>query len=481
MKKQLTIGFIILLCTLSGCTKGNKNIEDISTTNITEDHIVREVVDADGNTVANIDADVIYPETNQIPVVTLKPYEFTNNDIKNMAKVFYGDSEYHRLRNYNEWSAEELNASIQEYELAIEEMEQIYNDSTALENFYPAYLSFFSQQIATLNECLKTAPTEEVDDTPILEFYDSTRDYYTFSHNKETGREEITDTDTVTYTECKLEGTHNNKSCTIKFNDTSHLNIAMNVQDELVWKTYTYKETGAFFFLYDNFNSFDTSLENQCVYSVDEATDMCNSMIKDMGISDMEVMDILHVPVKTYAVSSTGYQYGDPIEEGICGYRLYYGKSINNVKTNISINAGIVYETAIKSLDNSAIQNLPSSEELIFTVMDSGIISIEYNSPTIIENISSDDTTLLDFDTIIGLSEIYLPNIYADVSSYGHGYFNITRIQLGLMELPSSSDSSTITLIPVWDFYEKDSYKSVLTINAIDGNRIDRVTHAVAQ
>ncbi len=82
-------------------------------------------------------------------------------------------------------------------------------------------------------------------------------------------------------------------------------------------------------------------------------------------------------------------------------------------------------------------------------------------------------------DTIMSLSEIYLPTAYDDSAGFGREVFNITRIQLGLMEVPSTSDSFDTTLIPVWDFYDNESYIPVLTINAIDGNRLNRVTCTV--
>ncbi len=477
MRKQLTIGLIILLCVLSGCTKDR---QDITSTNTTKEHLTREVTDAKEYIIANIDADVIYPDATDLPVVTLKKIDFTSEDIKKMVNIFYGNSEYHRALDPCEYSVEQLHDAITEYELDLEEIEQLYNDNDIDINNYMSYLSTCNYELASLNEHLKDAPTE-VDTSTILDFYDRTIDYYTFSYDEEDNIEYISDVNTSTSTVCNLEGTYNSMPCSIEFWDKSGLYIRMDASDTLVWKSYTNKEVEYNYDeLYHSYNSIDSSIENECVYSTEQAINMCNDIIKELGLSDMSVMDIRHTPLNAYEISPRGYRYGDPIDTGYCGYELYYGRSVNNVNQNMYISGGSLYTSIISKMDDDDFKNLPSLEGLYFTITDAGIISMTYYNPSTIQDITSTNTTILDIDTIISLADIYLPIAYDESAGYCRETFNITQIQLGLMEVPSRSSDSDTTLIPVWDFYTDNEYISVLTINAIDGNRLNRVTGAVA-
>ncbi len=468
MKKQLTIGILFSLCLLSGCSKNNGNIDGS-----TSDHIIKEVIGANGQVVANIDADIIRPEVKDIPVANIKPYEFTNDDIKKTATTIYGDSDYYKLLTPTELSVSQLNDAIAEYELKITELEELYGDSDKIS---PVACSdrifYYDTKIAELTEFLEDAP-QEVDTSPELEFYDITStvlNYYYYDINQ------WQNSSSESLEGCYLQGTYNNIPCSVKFCTNKSLYLNMDITDIPVWKNYTYKEL-SIEPVYNNYYTIDnTDKINDCKISVDQAIDMCNSLLTDLEISDMEIMVIYHLPVTAYETSPYGHKYRDSIESGLCGYEIYYGKSVNSVNSNM-----VTYDSPTNMYYGKSSDNLVFyPEELVFTVMDSGITSMHYYNPTVIDDISTSSTTLLDFGQILDLSDIYLPDIYGDKVS-GAQPINITSIQLGLCRVVNDSDSSDISLIPVWNFYEKLSYNSVLTINAIDGSRINTYTGCVIE
>lgn len=116
---------------------------------------------------------------------------------------------------------------------------------------------------------------------------------------------------------------------------------------------------------------------------------------------------------------------------------------------------------------------LPGHEYLEFRIMDCGIIYMKYGSPTKLTDILSEDTALLPETTIKSLAEGYLYNIYKDESSL---QFKVDNIKFGLMMLIDPESPSSSSLIPVWEYYTDNSYQSILTINAIDGTRINTDT-----
>ncbi len=483
MKKQLTMGFLISLCLLSGCTKNNENIErDVNTT--PNEHLTRDIVDSEGNIIANINADIIYPQVKDVPVATLKKYEFTNNDIQRIATAIYGDSEYYKALQPSECSVNDLNTTINYYNEKLADLNQLYNENKIGVNsdYYNNKLIDYTFKISECNYYITKAHTE-VDTSPVLEFYDVIFDTWSSTYNQDTESEEFTFISSDAMQKCSLQGTYNAMPCNIEFFSPSDLHIEMNADDTCVWKNYTYKEIDTELpnvIYYDYYASNNPNIENDCIFSIDQAIEMCSNMVEAFHISNMDVMDIYNIPVKAYNVSSIGNQYGGYIDDGYCGYIISYGKSINSINSNIFTYDGVI--DLNYGLTSDDFSNSSDPEYLTFIVMDCGIISISYSAPTILDNITSTNTAILDFDTILNLADIYLPNIYADIKGIGYKHeFEITRIQFGLARITNNSDNSDFSLIPVWTFYQDGSFSPILTINAIDGNNINSYTGIVIE
>ncbi len=488
-KHYLIGGLIVLsLCTFTGCNTNAENDNTINTTD--QSHIETELTNGDGTTIATINADVTIPEYNSYSVATISKYEFTNSEIKRIADALFDNSEYYRTLTEEEYSADQLNAEIDKWNLGLNDANQLYNDGLINDDTYE-YINYnYASYIEDLSTLLSSAPLE-VDNNPICELTTITHISQAYSIDSE-GNESVSDY-TYTTTECDLEGTYNGNPCYLSidinpFGDHSDINtnimyIHLDSTDQIVWKNYTLKEVDTGLIKYKNFISVNPDIENQCKYSTSQAIDICNNFLESLGISDMAPMDICNLPVTAYNTSSSGFHYGSSIDSGYCGYELYYGKSINDITANLSL-----YSTGDFGFSMSAeeaTQTVSGHESIILTVMDSGLISMRYYSPTVVEDVTSTDTPILEFDTIMDLSDSYFLDISLDEKTKLSRVkpIKISKVEFGLVRVVNEDNASTFSLVPAWEFYEdntfagSDTYPTpMLTINAIDGSRINSFT-----
>lgn len=127
-------------------------------------------------------------------------------------------------------------------------------------------------------------------------------------------------------------------------------------------------------------------------------------------------------------------------------------------------------------------------ERLRIFIDDEGIFALQWDSPYAVKEIQNESATLLPFDKIIEIFErmIVVKNEQSDDtgSIIGEQAIEIKEIRLGLMRVKEKDVGESGVLIPVWDFFGaqsfggvtlgRDGYQSLLTINAVDGSIIDR-------
>ncbi len=475
---------MLSLCTFTGCTTETNDIPETATGDSGTTHIEEEITNGEGNTIAKINADVTLTQYDSYCVATTKKYEFNNSNIKNISDLLFDNSTYYRKLNYQEYSIDMLNDEIEKATLSIQDAEQLYNDGTLDYDSYWGIDFTNTHYIDELNDLLLTAPLE-ANNKPVYEIADNSYTYpsYYIDENGDEQVSYITNPDTS----CRLEGTYNDIPCTLYFYispDAFHneiMGVTIDRENEKAWKDYTYNQINLDIDKYKNFVSVNPDIDNQCVYSSSQAVDICNEFLDSLNISDMAPMDIQNLSVNAYNISTTGIHYGASIDNGYCGYKIYYGKSINSINANFSLYAtgSFDYMTTPDERD------LTGHESIIFTVMDSGIISMQYYNPNVIEDITSTDTPILDFDTIMEFADSYFLDTFLDEKERSNRVspFSISKIEFGLERIIDERDDTTYTLVPVWDFYEdntsgsSDSYLTpVLTINAIDGSRINLFT-----
>ncbi len=420
----ITISLITLLITTSCNTNSNNtDKEDVSNSNISDTHIETTFTNSDGEVFVNIDADVISNNTTALPVATIKRHDIESSDIETMATSLFDNGEFHNIQFIKE---------------------DIYG-AYAIEYFH--------------TEDLQTSDALFSHDPMLSDIY--------------------TDVDIES---CYLAGTYNTLPCKMlfqKYDETfcnaTNLTISIDASGQLAWGNYTLDQLD-YSVLSDNSSSFnDISIQtnNKCSYSIDDAVRLCNDMVNTLGITDMAASRYCDLLTTAYTSPvSDDLTNNTVIEASNCGYRIYYEKSINNVNAFSPISpCDNSFRPWFTSKDGIA-QYEYNYECLIFTVLDCGIVTMEYGNPVDIIDITSDSAPLLDFDSLINIADLAFNTIYGNDATYTttNSRINISSIRLDFMRVAVDNEEDSYTLIPVWNFIENNSSRITLTLNAIDGN-----------
>lgn len=164
-------------------------------------------------------------------------------------------------------------------------------------------------------------------------------------------------------------------------------------------------------------------------------------------------------------------------------YEFMFTRSVNGVS--------VTYTNDILSSppdDTNTVSEPWMYEKVRIFIDDDGVYAYMWNGPSSITEILNDKATLLPFDQI---KEIFANRILVKYGDYigddasKNISINITRISLGLARVTEKNNNDYGILVPVWDFFGTydqgngypigyDGYESLLTINAIDGSIIDR-------
>ncbi len=139
------------------------------------------------------------------------------------------------------------------------------------------------------------------------------------------------------------------------------------------------------------------------------------------------------------------------------------------------------------------------AEYISVEIDDGGINSAEWHDYKKYIETVSEDSPILDFDTIRQIFEKHCAQEFGWTPGYedesippGTGVtFNVKKIEMNLMDIPEKDNPGIYITVPVWDFiadeiyseeflnvegylYEGQKDVSIVTINAIDGTIIDR-------
>lgn len=127
-------------------------------------------------------------------------------------------------------------------------------------------------------------------------------------------------------------------------------------------------------------------------------------------------------------------------------------------------------------------------EKIRIFVDDTGVFALVWNAPYAVGELVNESATLLNFDEIKTIFErmIVVKNEqFGDTGSIaGVRIIEVKQIRLGLARVIEKDNNANAVLVPVWDFFGTDTYggmivgldgyQTLLTINAVDGSIIDR-------
>lgn len=194
-------------------------------------------------------------------------------------------------------------------------------------------------------------------------------------------------------------------------------------------------------------------LENNCVYTEAEAIQLCNKLMKKLKIK--EEFQVVHTD---WLCNTSGQQ--------MCGYRFSFTRLFNGV--------GITYDETLSRYSKQPAQY--NFELITCDITDEGLVRFQWNLPMSISNTLAEDTKLLSYQQML---EVFKKQVIVQNSGYNKREnsvkFQVNRISFGLIPIKNEDMEETYTLLPVWDFYEKDSYVSIVTLNAIDGSVVERI------
>ncbi len=475
MKKQLfklttiAISIIILLLTTS-CNNNSASNNNTSNDNPMETgHIETSFTNKEGKIFVEINADIIGTDSQKLPVASMKRHDIDSDGIKNIADSIFDNSEYYNKRTIEEYSVEELNTFISEKEtlkdIICTSDKTSPNEGqvvTGSANYskYNKDLDYYNSLIGSASE------TPNLTNNTNYDFNKSISDMYNY------------DVDT-----CNLVGTYNNLPCEMLFQqydssrcNSTNLTISIDASNQPAWGDYSLNQLEYHPFSNNASFYYDISIpaNNKCKYTIDEAILICDDMVKQLGITDMSASKYLNLVTTAYSLPLSDYFTLNTVEEsGNCGYKIFYEKTINDVRHYTQPNTYDPFFPIYKS-EGESFQCEYGYECLIFTVFDCGIVTLEYGNPLDIVEITSDDTPLLDFDDVMSIANIAFSENYANNPyNTSNTLINISEIRLDLMRVATDKNQGTYALVPAWNFIERDSSAIKISLNAIDGSILE--------
>ncbi len=200
-------------------------------------------------------------------------------------------------------------------------------------------------------------------------------------------------------------------------------------------------------------------------------------MIADMGFSDFASAGDEFF--RTYAWNEETDALAEDNEDG---YGVHFTRTLDGIPVTYTYSDGTGVEDGVPcSWPYEGIDIVFNTE---------GLASFKWTNPYHIEKLSEETVFLIPFSDIQSIFEEMLLKKYGDfyADSEMQVSFEIDRISLGYMRVMEKGNVMEGTMVPVWDFFGREtvtqgddevytyggSFDSWLTINALDGTIIDR-------
>ncbi|MDF2943824.1 MAG: hypothetical protein K0S01_2682 [Herbinix sp.] len=381
-----------------------------------------------------VNADLVIPEVTKVPVYEIVRKDFEDEDINKLCKILFGDSELYPELTYENMSKDEL---LQELAKAQAQAEEFTVDDEVAPEKKEKISEKFNSYIEMLQTYISNAP-ESVVREPIKEFKMKADEENAFGGDMKyfSAQGKVGET-TGHFIMQKGAG-----YCGTSF-----------YMDNAAGSNYNSK-----YYIEEQDGKEAADMPNTCKYSVEEATVLCNEVMKQLGIEDI------------YSVS-----YVDEIAEGMpsqggsssyIGYEIKYSRNVVGITETSDMFNGS---------DSVEEQNsLPYGfEEMYFRITDQGVEQFIWNSPMELGKVLADNVTLLEYSEIEDIFKNHVAIKFADVEEATT--IHVNEIRFGWMRVKNKDKQDEFTLVPTWD-YISDLYgrSSLLTINAIDGSILDR-------
>jgi len=280
------------------------------------------------------------------------------------------------------------------------------------------------------------------------------------------------------------------------------INCSKSKKMSSVW--FTHQDT---FNFYQTYNSLPDGTIAGLKISRNDAKALAEKTVSDMGC-DLKLSTVRLAPQNSRMDNAPNKQ----------AYAFFFTREVNGVPTTYDVNDGSMLDAPEDKKDLQYYEPYPA-EQLYMIIDDTGIVELQWVSPSKLTETVSENAAILNADEAMGRFEQqffikHAPKTkdQANPEDVKNGMitdedikrsdYTIDRITLGMMRIPVKDKQGEYMLVPVWDFYgsEKITYNkpvqditkgdkgkmiteqtidhsvmSLLTINAIDGSVINRV------
>lgn len=431
-KRVLAYGMVLLMVTglLFGCGKKKVDSEFFQegTERISTDSLAAlknldtwkdswTYVDADGKEqTALVDAKIIVPDIEHMSVIEVERAGNNPDFQTQVMKTFFENGEiyYHDEEHYTK---EELTESIEiweEYKAKAENAEEA---------------AFYDEYIQRYQQMLETAP----DDYVKADAFENCDTYIGY-------REDIP------YT---------------AYMDEVYVSfMAENIKDICPKSLCDFEYVAT---MEDYKSSTGTMLENECSLSEEEAMQIAESFLNEIGRNRQVCIEIK--PLVWYGENPDGSK-----NYVFDGYRISYGTGIDGMAFS-EFPDFANYDVAHTKPDIKDTE-LYNGDQVTMHITDDGIVDVIMKDPVIIRN-ESNEVTLLPLDTI---EDILKTEISKNSQKYDFTWESeFDELRLMYLKMKDDTDENVFSYIPVWCLSRQiaeDVYYHPVFVNAMDGSVI---------
>ncbi len=451
------------------------------------DRFTGSAQDAAGRFKAVMDADIVIPDVNDIPIVRVETQPFDHGTVEKIKDYFFDDGPYYDPEALSEETKTEL----------IDILAKLKARKTELEN----------KGMKPLHPELENGEETNEDSSPQSDASDVTAQMSAYNMLDVVN-------ESIRVLEDKLPNALEQRhlvevSDGWQIGDPSHERMyfaqlnpeggmrTLNVYngsllDELyIENRRDYDPNYGFYFTEDEWNSFNDPdmdaaniAEAQSLsfpsITMEQARQTADDFLKQAGIEGCVCERNEKV------IGGSGQTWGDAVRRGnlLKGYRLQYVRMVNNVP--------VTYTDAESAWGDRNDQSFFfwNYERITFIIDDRGIAELQWKAPYKMLDTVVDSAAMLPFSDIAAIFKDKI--VTTNACNVGEDRnMTFTEVRLGLMRVTEQNSTKQGLLIPVWDFFgtytesvnrDGENYtteiqiptRSYLTINAIDGAVIDR-------
>lgn len=242
---------------------------------------------------------------------------------------------------------------------------------------------------------------------------------------------------------------------------------------------------------YANFNLYDDESNSNFSFGTSEqdiqSAEISVEEVRRKALEDAAAMGFSDMAIdgEEYLTSVSISEENDSNEAVVdaVGYGFHFTRTLDGIPVTYTHEVGGTLEGA---------DDVPwPYEELSLIYTKDGFASFNWRNPYEVEKTSEEYVFLLPFSEIQNVFQEMIVKKYEDFFSQADVKvdFEINEVRLGYMRVMEKGNTKEARMIPVWDFFGKETlrypdtdepyimdwpYESWLTINALDGTIIDR-------